>query len=340
MKDKLKLAVVGLVHDHVWDELQNWVDTGRVEIVAAADLNDALRERVVKEFHVDNSHKTAGELFDQCDVDVVQICTSNAEGVEVVEQAAARGIHAVVEKPLAATLAGARRMVSAAETAGTMLFVNWPFRWQPNVPAAWRLIQDGIIGHVFNARIRMAHKGPREFGCSNEFCGWLYDASQNGGGAIVDYCCYGAVALRHLFGMPDEVQAVAGRYTKTDIAVDDNAAITLIYEKRKTTAEASWSQIPSYHDSIFHGTKGTLWTSEGKIFVATEENEQREISVEPLPEDEQTGPALFLKCLEQGIAPPDVCAADVCRDAQEILQAGIESNATGRRLSIPLSEAN
>lgn len=336
MANKIRLAVAGLVHDHVWDELRKWTATDRVDIVAAADPHEHLRERLGSEFAVDRLFATSAEMFDQCDIDAVQVCTSNVDGVGVVEEAAARGIHAVVEKPMAATLAGAERMLAAAENAAITLFINWPFRWRANVPHAWRLIQDGIIGDVFHARIRMAHKGPREFGCSNEFCDWLYDASQNGGGAVIDYCCYGAVALRYLFGMPNAVQAVAGRLTKNDIAVDDNAAITLIYDNRQAVTEASWSQIPSFHDSIFLGTTGSLWTYEGQIFVATE-NDRREIDVDPLPAGEQTGPESFLKCLENGTPPADVCCPRVCRDAQEILQAGVDSNASGRRLSIPLN---
>lgn len=336
MADKLRLAVAGLVHDHVWDELRKWADTGRVDIVAAADPHARLRERAQSEYGVDQLFATPAEMFDKCNVDAVQVCTSNADGVAVVEEAASRGIHAVVEKPMAATLSGADRMLAAAEQAGITLFVNWPFRWRANVPLSWQLIQEGIIGQVFNARIRMAHKGPREFGCSDEFCGWLYDASQNGGGAIIDYCCYGAVALRYLFGMPKAVQGVAGRLTKTDIDVDDNAAITLIYDNCHGVTEASWSQIPAYHDALYLGTSGSLWTLEGRIFVAAE-YDQREIPVESLPEGEQTGPELFLKCLETGMRPPDVCCPRVCRDAQEILQAGVDSNARGVRLSIPLA---
>lgn len=335
---RYRLAVAGLVHDHVWGELAHWQETGRVDFVAAADPNADLRDRVVREFGVEAVFDSTEEMFAQSDVDVVQVCTSNADGVAVVEAAARLGIHAVVEKPLAATLDGANRMLQAAESAGTQLMVNWPFRWRPATVQAWRLVSDGLIGHVFNAQIRMAHKGPREFGCSDHFCNWLYDASQNGAGALIDYCCYGAVALRHLFGMPQHVQGVAGCLTKTDIPVDDNAAITLLYPDRFATTEASWSQIPSYHDALFLGTRATLWTRNGRLFVADEEHGEQEIPVEDLPRGERSGPEYFLKCLDEDREPGDVCSAVVCRDAQEILEAGLRSHETGRRMGLPLDD--
>lgn len=334
MAKKYRVGVAGLVHDHVWNELKKWAETGRVEIVAAADPNRPLLDRAAKEFGAAQLFDDADAMFENCDLDVVQVCTSNVEGPPVVEEAARRGIHAVVEKPLAANLQQAERMVQAAEKAGTILFVNWPFRWRAATPRAWEQVLDGAVGHVFHARVRMAHKGPREFGCSDYFCDWLYDAAKNGGGALVDYCCYGAAAFCHLFGRPQGVQGVAGRLVKEDIDVEDNAAIMLLYEKRFAVTEASWSQIPSYHDSIYLGTSGTLWTEEGKIRIAREDGKATEIPVEPLPEGRRSGPEMFLYCLESGEPPPDVCSASVSRDAQEILQAGLQAAQTGQRVTI------
>lgn len=335
---RYRIGVAGLVHDHVWNELKHWRNTGRVDLVAAADPNQPLLDRVQNEYAVPNVYATVEQMLDAETLDAVQVCTSNADGVAAVELAAARKLHCVVEKPLAATLEGADRMLRAVEDAGVTMMVNWPFRWRPATVQAWQMVSDGIIGHIFQARVRMAHKGPREFGCSDYFCDWLYDAAQNGAGALVDYCSYGAVALRHLFGMPRAVQGVAGRLTKTDIPVDDNAAITLIYDDRHATAEASWSQIPSYHDAVYLGTEGTLWTKEGRLFVADESRGEREVTVKQFPADEQNGPQYFIKCLDGEREPEDVCAAAVCRDAQEILEAGLRSNETGQRISLPLVE--
>jgi len=338
---RYRLGIAGLVHDHVWNELPRWAETGRVEFVAAADPQEALRERVAREYRVRSTYASIVEMLKGEQLDVVQVCTSNAEGVAVVEAAARRGIHAVVEKPMAATLHGAERMLEAVHSAGTKLMINWPFRWRPAMVQAWEMVRDGILGSVFHSRIRMAHKGPRETGCSDHFCDWLYDASQNGAGALLDYCSYGAVAFRHLFGMPDAVQSVAARLTKTDISVEDNAAITLIYPERHASAEASWSQIPSYHDAVFLGTEATLWTHKrDRLFLADESRGERELPVQPLPDGEHTGPAYFVKCLDQDREPDDVCSPDICRDAQEILAAGLDANTHGRRVPLPFSSQN
>lgn len=336
MSNRYRLAVIGLVHDHVWNELDKWRDTGRVDLVGICESDPELREQARSRWGVTEFYSKPDEMLGSCRADVVQICTSNAAGLAAVEAASEHKAQIVIEKPLAATFAQAEAMLAATRRAQVRMFVNWPFRWRAPTAQAWHEIRSGRIGHVFNARIRMAHKGPREFGCSDQFCHWLYDAAQNGAGALVDYCCYGVVAARYLFGMPQSVQAFAGRLTKLDIPVDDNAALTMIYVDRYVTAEASWSQIPSYHDSVYYGTTGTLWTDHGKLFVATDENQHEALEVAPLPEGARSGPECFLDCLENEREFPDVCRATLCCDAQEILEAGLRSNESGRRIGLPL----
>ena len=337
MSKPIQLGVIGLVHDHVWHELSQWLKTGQVELAAAAESQPALRQRVRDEFGAGRIFANTQEMLDSGPLDIVQVCTSNAESASAVAAAAERGIHAVVEKPMAATLEQADHMLDACQRHQTQLLVNWPFRWRLPTLHAWERVLAGEIGDVFNSHIRMAHKGPREFGCSDAFCGWLYDADQNGGGALVDYCSYGAVAFRHLFGMPTSVQAVCGNWTKNDITVEDNAAITLLYPNRHVVTEASWSQIPSYHDSIYYGTTGTLWTQSGTLWIARENGDPVELPVPELAPGFRSGPETMLTCLADEIEPPDVCSPHVARDAQEILQAGLHAAQHGHRTMIPLT---
>jgi predicted dehydrogenase len=335
MVAKLRVGVAGLVHDHVWTELKYWAGTGRVEIVAAADPNEPLRQRCRQEFGVEAFFDTPQQMLDGTKLDIVEVCTANSGHADVVEQAAGQGVHCKIEKPMAATLADADRMLAAADKAGITLLINWPNRWRPDTTHAWRLVKDGTIGHCFSARMRMAHGGPRELGCSEYFCDWLYDETQPGSGALIDYCSYGAAAFAHLFGRPTAVQAVSARLVKEDISVHDNAAITCLYERTIAMTEASWTQVPPYHDAIYYGTEGTLWTHEGKLCLAKGKSaEHEELPIDPLPSGQTNGAGMLLHCLDNGMEPPDTCNAVTCRNAQEILELGQMSARTGRRLEL------
>src|SRR5262249_6574529 len=150
-------------------------------------------------------------------------------GVRLTELAAAKRLHVLVEKPMAADLAGADRMLAAVRRAGARLMVNWPFAWWPQMQHALRLARDGELGNLWQVKYRAAHAGPREIGCSPYFCEWLYDPRRNGAGALMDYCCYGAALARCLLGVPARVSAVAGRFVKEDILVEDNAVLVMTY---------------------------------------------------------------------------------------------------------------
>ena len=332
-----RVGIAGMVHDHVWSLAQSFLDCASARLVAAADPNEPLRRQAQKELGVSSLHEDWREMLQQEQLDCVAVATENSACADVAEAAAARGVHILVEKPMAATLAQADRMLNAAQSAGVQLMVNWPTAWNPGYLKAAELVWSGAIGQVFFARMRMAHQGPKEIGCSPFFYEWLYDAQKNGAGAFMDYCCYGAAFWRYLLGMPKAVMAAADRLVKDYIQVDDNGVLLLLYDKAYCAAEGSWTQIPGYHDMVILGSEGTLTTDRGKLLIATRNaQEQAEVELAPLPKGRQNPAQYLISCLEAGRDVEGLCSARVGRDAQEILEAGLMSARSGCRVDLPL----
>jgi len=330
-------GIAGMVHDHVWGLARDLLNCPNVRLVAAADPNEPLRERARRELGVQRLYEDWGEMLEQEQLDCVAVATENSACADVTEAAAARGIHILVEKPMAATLAQADRMLTATESAGVQLMVNWPIAWKANHLKAAELVRSGAIGQVFFARMRMAHQGPKEIGCSPFFYEWLYDAEKNGAGAFMDYCCYGAAFWRYLLGMPKAVSAAADRLVKDYIQVDDNGVLLMFYDGAYCAAEGSWTQIPGYHDMVILGSEGTLTTDRGRLLIATKSApEQTEVELPPLPAGRRNPAEYFIGCLEAGRNVEGLCSAHVGRDAQEILEAGLISAREGRRVELPL----
>jgi len=338
-KDIYRVGVVGMVHDHVWGLAKSFAECPNAEIVAAADPNEPLRERMGSDFGVSALYTDWREMLDKEELDVALITTENSGAADVVEAAAPKGIHSVVEKPMAATLDQADRMLNATEAAGVQLMVNWATAWRPNTLKAVELANSGAIGQVFSVRVRMAHHGPKELGCSEHFYGWLYDAEKNGAGAFMDYCCYGAAFCRYLLGQPNAVMGAADRLVKDYIDVDDNGLVVMFYDQAYAVTEASWCQIPDYHDTVILGSEGTLITDRGKLLMATEpRQEPKEVELPELSAGKKSGPEYLLHCLDTGDTVEGMCSARVGRDAQEILEAGLISAREGRRVELPIGE--
>jgi predicted dehydrogenase len=308
--------------------------------VAAADRHQALLGRFEREFH-GRPYSNPETMLDSEELDAVYLYADNASGSELTELATSRGLHVLVEKPMSATLSGAEKMLAAAASANVRLLVNWPFAWWPQMQHALRMVEDGAVGKVWQVRYRAAHAGPRELGCSEFFCDWLYDPKRNGpGGAFMDYCCYGAVLARAILGMPTHVSALAERLVKEDIDVEDNGMLIMNYPHALAVSEGSWTQIGklSAYTTLIYGTAGTLMMEPrvgGRLLLATAESpDGLEVTVPDLESENRSATAHLAHCVETGSDAFVLCDAAICRDTQAILEKGIEAARAGRTLPL------
>jgi predicted dehydrogenase len=208
-------------------------------------------------------------------------------------------------------------------------------------------VAGGAVGEPVQLSHRGGHAGPRAFGCSPQFCDWLYDPARNGGGALVDYGGYGAILCRTLLGQPLAVSATAARLRAPGAGAEDNAIAILRYPRALGLLETSWTQVgaePAFA-LVAHGERGTLVVHQpratrdgqrvgpGWVQVASADRQER-FEPPPLPADEQDGPGYFLSRLRDGRPITGLCAPEVGRDAQAILTAALRSAATGREVPL------
>jgi predicted dehydrogenase len=338
MATKYRVGVAGMVHDHLWGELRHWKELDEVEIVAAADPNQPLLDKVSKEYGVSRLYKSCQEMIDKEDINLLQAGAANNAGAEIVEAAAAKGIHIISEKPMAARLSQADRMLAASEKHNIKLMINWPNAWSGGLQTMLRMIKEGAIGQPVYFKYRAAHNGPKEIGCSEYFWKWLYDEEQNGAGALMDYCCYSADLNSYLFGLPREVMGMRAVLAKDYPVPDDNAMIMMKYDKTFGVAEASWTQKVSYPvpNPVCHGVDGCLYLSHGALWLVEPGSEARKVDPDPVPEHRSNGPRYLIHCVESGEEIQGICNARVSRNAQEILEAGKLSADSGKAIKIPI----
>jgi len=338
MAKPLRIGILGMTHDHVWDVLAHAHEVENLQIVAAADPSDELRQKAqqagIAHVYVDNNALLAAH-----ELDAVLVMGDNFTGVDAAIEAAKRGLHIMTEKPLASTYAGALAMYQAAKSAGVILMVNWPFAWRADVQYAIALTKRGKVGNVFSVNYRSAHCGPRELGCSPHFVGWLYDPTLNGAGAYMDYCCYGAALDCMLVGMPSRVTAVAGRLRKIDLAAEDNAVMIMQHQHAISTSTASWTQIGhmTSYEPIIYGDKGTLKASLGRLYFSDAAHDLGvQLRVPKLAPGYRFALEHFAAAIRQQVPLMELCSGDVALMAQEVLEAGLISINTNMTVSLPL----
>jgi len=257
----LRLAVVRTTHGH-----SGWI-LGRkgkpdVNLVGIYEPDKALAEEQAKRYNLPSSlfYTDLNRMLDAVKPEAVVAFGSIYEHEAAVVACAPRGIHVMVEKPLATTVAQAENMKALAVKHKIHLLTNYETSWYPTTEKTYRLVNDSaFVGVLRKVVVHDGHEGPKEIGVGKEFLDWLTDPIQNGGGALVDFGCYGANIMTYLTKgiSPVSVTAVTQHF-KPEIypKVDDEATIIVTYPTSQCIIQASWNWPFGRKDMEVYGDKG------------------------------------------------------------------------------------
>lgn len=163
------------------------------ELVAFCDRNDWKARAYAEEYTagrapVFTDHVT---LLDQAALDVLIVALPPYGHTDEVEQAAARGVHLLMEKPIALASEQGWRMVEAAEQAGIRTQVGFMFRFGAAVEHMKALLESGAAG-------RPGLMSARYF-CNALHADW-WRTREKSGGQLVEQAIHMFDLLRYLFG--------------------------------------------------------------------------------------------------------------------------------------------
>ncbi len=345
---RIRLGIVSAAHLHTEGLLRAALEAPEAEVVGLAEPDDELRNWLGGRLSGLTTYRSAEELYDKGRPEAIITCADNRSAADVVAEAAARGVHVMKEKPMAADLEVADRMATTCARRGVRLMINWPTNWQPALHHAKKLVDDGAIGQVWQTHNRAGHGGPPKDYASRTprdrvGWAWLVEREANGGGAFVDFCSYGAAISRWFMGQPTRVLALGGRYSKDWFTVEDNAILIMGYARGHSVAEGTWTQpaTPVRTPLMIYGTEGTIAVTGGSelslaVRSAGGPAEPQVIQAPARPDHFRSGPAHFVHQLISGEPFQGLVSLEVSRDSQEILEAGIESMATGSEIGLPL----
>lgn len=339
--EPLKIGVIGLTHTHV-----HWIlgrpDRGDIKIVGIVEPNRELAQRYSKQhgFSMKIVYNTMEEMFAAVTPEAVTAFGTIYDHLKVVEACAPRGIHVMVEKPLAVSLEHAVKMKTLAEKHHIHLLVNYETTWYATNHKAYEMVRKGSIGDVRKVVVHDGHKGPIELGINREFLDWLTDPAMNGAGALTDFGCYGANLITWLQNgeRPEAVTAIT-QTIKPELypKVDDEATIIVRYPKMQGIIQASWNWPINRKDMEVYGKTGYIFSdnrSDIRFRLSENEPEQKEKLLErPVPFDDPF--ALLAAVVKNKITLPpfDLSSLENNMIVMEILEAAKESAKTGKTVS-------
>ena len=334
-----KMAVIGLVHSHVWGHMRTMLDGKQVKLAGIAESNPELVAEAKKrgaagvDFYDDYK-----AMLDKTKPAFVWAFVENNRHLEIVQACAPRKIHVIFEKPLASTYKEALAIRDLANKNNIKVMCNYQMAWWPANYTAKAQADAGAVGQVWRLRGVVGHGGPGSDGAGNKhFFAWLTDPVKNGAGALMDFGCYNALWSLWYLGRPETVYAQVNQLRPERFPkVEDNSTMVLRYKNGVGVYEGSWDLPRSFQDLEIFGLKGSLYMQNGKVELRQGRGAAQEVKMEPLAPERSEPIACMVDAIRGNKPIEGLTALDINVGVVEIIEAAKQSVKTGRAIPLPL----
>lgn len=259
----LKLGIIGCGRIH-----RNHAQAARavegVELVGVSDVDEATLQASAREWAVP-SHPDYRALL-AAGVDMVSICLPHHLHAPVCADAAAAGVHVLMEKPLATSLEESDDIIDACERGGIKLGVVYQHRFNENTLLLRRLLQEGRLGRpILGSALFQYHKSPTD---TSYFAGsgWRGTWERDGGGVLNAHAVHTIDLVMWLLG--PRVVEVKGLIAtlKHEIEVEDTGVAVLRLENGALATVAGSMSVGVKFDTriVVSGTKGVATLTDSR----------------------------------------------------------------------------
>jgi 1,5-anhydro-D-fructose reductase (1,5-anhydro-D-mannitol-forming) len=220
-------------------------------LIAAVSRDRGRADAFAAQHGAKRAYTDYGDLLRDREVDIIYICTPNAQHAEQALAAARAGKHVLCEKPLATSVSDARRVVEAFESAGLKLGTHFQTRHHTAFVETKRLLDRGAIGDVILVQIEVSSG-------ANQLRGWRADPALAGLGSINNIAVHPFDLLRYLLGAEvQEVTAMTDVGRSTDL---ERMVLALLRFRNGTVAYVNANQrVANFQPDLdIYGAEGRI----------------------------------------------------------------------------------
>ena len=320
------------------------------EFGACCDQDEARARELAAAYGMPGVWSDAGDMIRSGTVDAVLVCTPHPAHEAVVVAAAEAGVHALCEKPIAADLLEADRMIAAANRAGITFGVIFQRRFWPAAQRIRQAIDAGKIGvPIFGECSAQLWRSAEYYGADP----WRGKWATEGGGVLMNQAVHAIDSFLWFMGEPVEV---FGRWATLRhgayIDVEDTAVATVTFASGGLgIIQASSTFQPDYGFRVsVHGDRGgtlSVWEkaegTQGYNDVWNLPDEEPLRAAWELEEKDKPGfpgfHALQIHDFLRGILDdrPPAVTGEEGRKSLEVILANYESSRTGLPVRLPMA---
>lgn len=345
MQEKVRIAVVGCgAIGRV--QARELVKLSDCELTALCNRHPEKAKALAEELNLDLPvFDDPGELFAAGLCDAVTICLAPEQHCAVTCQALSAGLHVMVEKPMARSLAECDAMLEAARRNGKTLAVICQNRYRSPAQRLKQVLKSGFLGPLTRAEVSsLWWRGENYYDPA-----WRGTWQIEGGGCLMSHAVHQLDMTLWLLGRPLSVTASMYNRAHHNSECEDEVYALLDYGDFTVLFTCSLNHHAEKQDLVFDGLNGTL-SFTGMAYVSkalpngypAEDKEairalKETLAAAPVLSSEGHGAQLqtFIEALLQG-RKPEGCGEEG-RDALELLMALYKAAVTGKKVSLPLS---
>ena len=248
---------------------QAYRDLPQSRLVAVCGRTEAPARVLGQAFRVP-AYTSVLEMLERERPAVVSICTPHPSHAEIVEACAERGVHVLVEKPLAPDLADCDLAIAACERAGVKLGVISQRRLYPPVLRMREAIEAGKLSRPILAVLIVLGWRDEAYYRSDP---WRGRWDTEGGGVLVNQTPHQLDLLQWMMGPVEELYGRWDNLNHPYVEVEDTAVAVLRFRNGALgSVVLSNSQDPGLYARLHvHGSNGAsvgVQTDGGSIFIA------------------------------------------------------------------------
>lgn len=233
----MKVAVIG-VGNMGQHHARNYTEIANVELLAVSDVNPKIGKPIAERFKC-KYYSDYKEMLEKEEIELVTIAVPTKLHKKVALDCIKKGVHILIEKPIAATVAEAKELVAAARAKGIKFTVGHIERFNPAVIKLKELVDAGKLGHITSVVTRRIGPMP----------GQIKDAN-----VVIDIGVHDIDLMNWFFGkLPDQV--VAGGGNALNKMQQDYANVFLKYGKMSGLSQANWITPVKIRTMAVSGTK-------------------------------------------------------------------------------------
>ena len=348
---------VSFDHMHMGDLLREVSEHPDAEIAGVFDPDPTRMASAIETFSIppERVFSDLGEMLSAAPADLAILGSAPSQHASHVDTLAKADLNVMVEKPFAANVGDARRMIEAMNESAGRLAINWPLAWYPPHITAKRLLDAGEIGDLIEVHHYGGNRGPlyhladkvevtdEEVARRKPDAWWYKQAA--GGGSLLDYLGYGATLGTWFMDgeAPLEVTCVVD--DPPGLEVDEHSIAICRYARGLSKMETRWGTFtdPWTHQTqpkcgfTLVGSAGTIasYDYEDHVTIQTRSNlEAISLPVDTLPEGRRGPVEYMLARIEDGAPIEGPLDPEICLTAQRIVDSAVLSAEERRTVSL------